>query len=124
MATGQRAHNPRERMLRLIEEQWPGFNPVARQIELAEEGRADYKRRQAKAAEDAAAVKAGTLDREMAEPHPTNADRNLLASMYDRPARYLVPRLKEMEVKVGGLDGGPVTVRFARDDVEAEKAGQ
>ena len=117
-----RHNNPRERMLRFIEDQWPDFDPVARMIEQAEITRAEMIEQDRLHKAEQKVCDAGGISQEDVTPAVPRADRNMLTSMYERPARYLAPRLKEQEIKIGGLDGGPVTVRFARDDSEIPEA--
>jgi hypothetical protein len=101
-------NKPRDRMMRLIEEQWPDFDPVARMIEAAEIARADILKR----IEAYQALPADADIEELQRARVQTGELNALSAMYERPARYLAPQLKAMEVKAGGLNGGPITVVF------------
>jgi len=106
-------------MLRLIEEQWPGFDPVARMIEQAELGRLELLgredlRQRALTDEPLTDAEQATVDAGGIPAAIQLGERNSLSQMYERAAKFLAPQLKALDLSApGGLDG-EITVRFQR----------
>ena len=97
-------------MLARLAAEFPEFDPVTRMIEQAEAVRDQITAEQVA---HEAAVKAGKPADEI-PPLPAKQDRDLLSGMYERPAKYLLPRLKETQLEVTPGEGTSFTVVIER----------
>lgn len=97
-------------MLARMAQDFPDFDPVSRMIEQAERVRDGVM------ADEAAREKAIAegLPPDQIPPPVDDERRNLLSSMYERPAKYLVPRLKEMQLEVAAGEGSSFNVTIVR----------
>jgi hypothetical protein len=93
-------------MLTQLERQFPEWAGLVDMVQAAEWAKQEiiHRREQAENAvvdDDGNPIHAPTLN-----------DYNVLQQLQERPLKFLLPQLKAMEVKAGGLEGGPITVVF------------
>jgi hypothetical protein len=100
---------PRQQMLSELRDRYPKLNLMAEMVDLAMMAKKDVEKRQEWMEDPKKAD--GPF-----EP-VTNAELSTVQQMFERPAKYLLPQLKAIDMSVGGLEGaGPITVSFARGE--------